>query len=47
MQAYAGGSMEVQLSSVHSQESDGINNLIAARIKVSSHCRVKSDHLNP
>ena len=31
VQAYAGGSMEVQITSVASGESDGINNLIAAR----------------
>ena len=35
VQAYAGGSMEVQLSTVHSEESDGISNLIEARIKIS------------
>ena len=35
LQAYAGGSMEVQLSVVHSGESDGVSNLIAARIRIS------------
>ena len=30
-QAYAGGSMEVQMSAIRGEESDDINNLIAAR----------------
>ncbi|TRY63467.1 hypothetical protein TCAL_11839 [Tigriopus californicus] len=35
VQSYAGGSMEVQISCLQSGESDGINNLIAARLKIS------------
>ena len=36
VQAYAGGSMEVQLSNTRDEESDGASSLIAARVKISA-----------
>lgn len=35
VQAYAGGSMEVKLSVVDAKNTDDLDNLIAARLKIS------------